>query len=95
MKPIGLTCRHNGLDKYGKERCGDIMLVHLCVGCGAVSINRIAGDDLCTEILAVFNRSSTLGQSLEDTIAKAGVQMLRPDNAELLHAALFGKKVRL
>jgi hypothetical protein len=35
MKPIGLMCRNDG----------ELMVVHLCLNCGKVSYNRIAGDD--------------------------------------------------
>ena len=94
MKPVALTCKRRKLDKYGRERHGDIMLVHFCAGCGAISVNRIAGDDSCPEILAVFARSLALGQDVEETIAKAGVRVLSSDNAELLHVALYGKAQR-
>lgn len=91
MEPVGLTCKHNGADKYGKERGGDIMLVHSCTGCGTVNINRIAGDDSCHEILDVFKRSSSMGEGQKEAIEKAGIRLLQSDEAEKLHTALFGK----
>lgn len=35
MKPIGLTYKQDG----------ELMIVHLCLSCKAISCNRIAGDD--------------------------------------------------
>jgi DNA-directed RNA polymerase subunit RPC12/RpoP len=45
MEPVGLTFKDEGVDKYGKKRTGEIMVIHRCVLCGKVSKNRIAGDD--------------------------------------------------
>src|SRR4026209_2498083 len=44
MKPIGLTMK-KGRNKYRPGPRGELMLVHACTECNAVSINRIAADD--------------------------------------------------
>jgi len=62
MEPIGLTFKKEGIDKYGKERQGEIMLIHRCVKCNHISINRIAGDDDSEMILEIFDK----GRDLED-----------------------------
>lgn len=93
MEPVGLTCKLEGRDKYGRERRGDIMLVHVCAGCGSVNINRIAADDSCSGILDVFARSLSMHQDMQDAIEEAGVRRLRSEDAERLHEALFGKKM--
>ena len=93
MAPVGLTFKLNGVDKYGRERCGDLMLVHVCAGCGSVNINRIAADDLCAEILALFARSLSLSDGLHDAIAASGVRLLQPDDETRVHEALFGRTV--
>ncbi|WP_319533235.1 RNHCP domain-containing protein [uncultured Cohaesibacter sp.] len=90
MEPIGLTVKHNGFDKYGRERGGDIMLVHACTGCGTININRIAGDDSCREILAVFERSLAMGDDQRRAVEKAGVRLLLFEDSEVLRTALFG-----
>ena len=90
MAPIGLTFKHNGYDKYGRRRGGDVMLVHACTGCNTVNINRIAGDDSCHEILAVFDRSFSLSREQREMIETAGIGLLQPHDAEPLHRALFG-----
>ncbi len=93
MEPVGLTFKRKGVDKYGKARCGDVMLVHVCSGCGAVNINRIAADDSYAEILDVFTRSLGNSSANEDAIAAAGIRMLQSDEEAQLHVALFGKKL--
>lgn len=92
MEPVGLTCKHNGFDKYGRERVGDIMIVHLCTGCGAVNINRIAADDCCEVILALFEQSLSMDDKQRDLIEQDGVRLLKAQQRELLHTALFGKR---
>src|ERR1051325_10548144 len=56
MEPIGVTLKHEGTDKYGKEKLGDVMLVHHCTTCGHININRIAADDPEDFIMSVFEK---------------------------------------
>jgi hypothetical protein len=51
MRPIGLTYKRTR-KKYGDQR-GEMMLVHLCLDCGKVSLNRVAADD-DSEMLAIL-----------------------------------------
>jgi len=60
MEPIGLTFKKEGVDKYGKERQGEIMIIHKCEKCGDISINRIAGDDDPEGILKLFDKGKEL-----------------------------------
>jgi len=53
MKPVGITFKKLKKDKYGKEKTGEIMIVHRCSKCGVVSKNRIAGDDSTKVILEI------------------------------------------
>ena len=57
MMPIALTFKEEGMDKYGKKRQGEIMLVHKCQKCGKVSLNRIAGDDDEKAIMKIYEDS--------------------------------------
>lgn len=59
MEPVGITLKHEGADKYGRERLGDVMLVHRCSVCHAININRIAADDPEDLIVKVFDISNT------------------------------------
>ena len=92
MEPVALTFKHNGWDKYGKERTGDIMLVHLCKGCGEININRIAGDDPESEIMAVFNRSLSLDTETKEALSKESILFLQEEDRDRLEIALYGKK---
>ncbi len=56
MKPIGLTFKNEGLDKYGHARTGEIMIIHQCVLCGKILNNRIAGDDNPKKILEITKK---------------------------------------
>src|SRR3990167_10150601 len=37
MKHIGLTFKKEGIDKYGKQRQGEIMVIHKCMECDFLS----------------------------------------------------------
>lgn len=90
MAPVGLTWKRNGVDKYGRERISDLMLVHACLGCGTININRIAADDDCEEILVVFETSLAMDMGERQRIECAGIGLLEADDVGLLHRSLFG-----
>lgn len=91
MEPLALTFKHAGVDKYGKERVGDVMLVHMCTGCETPNINRIAGDDSCSKIMDTFNKSLSLDDAKIDIIETHGIKILREEDRQHLEIALFGK----
>lgn len=86
MEPIGLTFKAEG---WGKQ--GEVMLVHACAGCGKLSINRIAGDDMEMEITDTFRRSLVLDMAIKRRIEKTGIAMLDEGDETELHVQLFGK----
>lgn len=53
MEPVSITFKDEGIDKYGKKKQGEGMIVHQCRVCGKESKNRIAGDDDAGAILAI------------------------------------------
>lgn len=59
MEPIGLSFKKECFDKYGRKKQGEIMLVHKCLKCKKISINRLAGDDEPAEILKILRKSSS------------------------------------
>jgi hypothetical protein len=86
MRPIGLTFR---IERF--DRRGEIMLIHACTGCGRISINRIAADDLDTEIVGVFDASLAMDESLRRRILGQGIlPAMRSDGREI-QRQLFGK----
>lgn len=91
MKPIGLTFKHEGRDKYGALKQGEIMLVHECLGCAKVSINRIAGDDNAEMILELFQESQELPLEKKRELVAGGINLLPGDKKKEIIAQLFGK----
>ena len=87
MKPIGLTMKL-GRNKYRLDKGGELMLIHQCIECGSLSINRIAADDDSSTIIAVF-QSSLEGQ-IHQMCERYGIRTLRSNDSDILHAQLFG-----
>lgn len=94
MKPIGLTFKHEGVDKYGRLRQGEIMLIHECVKCGKISINRIAGDDNTEAILRVFEESQRLPPEKKGRLEHNNIEVLSKEKREEIFVQLFGKDFR-
>jgi len=91
MEPIAVTFKQEGLDKYGTEKQGEIMLVHRCKRCGKININRIAGDDDAELIFEIFNQSKD-NINLANKLKEEGVALL-DDSAETeVKKQLFGPK---
>lgn len=86
MKPIGLTFKREGL-----ARQGEIMLVHECMGCGKLSINRIARDDTNDGIVSVFAASKD-DPLLSGTLKRAGIYLLDTSDEKEVHLQLFGRR---
>jgi len=91
MKPVGLTFKKEGLDKYGKPKQGELMLVHQCNTCGKLSINRIAGDDDPEVISFVFEESLSRSD-IADFFAAQGIVLLEEKDRDEVKTQLFGKK---
>ncbi len=91
MKPIGLTFKHEGMDKYGKPRQGELMLIHVCQGCNKVSINRIAADDDTKAILEVFDQAKKLEPQTLKTLEDQHIRVLDDNDLVEIKNQLFGK----
>lgn len=91
MEPIGLTFKHEGTDKYGQPRQGELMLIHRCQTCDRFSINRLAADDNPTEIKAVFEKSLKSGTELTEKIAQENIALLSEKDRPEVETQLFGK----
>ncbi len=88
MKPIGLTMK-NGRNKYRLDQRGELMLVHQCVECGNLSINRIATDDDISMIITVFQHS--LENQIRTLCERYGILTLTANDADVLHKQLYGR----
>ena len=87
MRPIGLT-RKMDRNKYRRESGGELMLIHQCVECGTLSINRIAADDDASTLLDVFEFS--IEHQIYVICYANGIAALRPADSGTLRKQLFG-----
>ncbi len=86
MEPIGLTFKHEGY-----YRLGEIMLIHLCLACQKISINRVARDDSEHKILEIFSQSFGLNSSTRQELDNASIYLLTETDEPELSTQLFGK----
>ena len=89
MKPIGLTMK-KGRNKYQREPRGELMLIHECVECKTLSINRIAADDDCTAVMAVFEKSLTLNYQVHAVCQENGIVILTTEATQIVRTQLYG-----
>ncbi|MGB9598338.1 MAG: RNHCP domain-containing protein [Minisyncoccales bacterium] len=87
MAPIGLTLKKEGKDRYGKIKEGEIMIIHRCLKCGKISINRIARDDDEKMILKIFKKSQK--EELKEKLKEINIDLLS-DEKKILKR-LLGK----
>jgi len=90
MRPIGLTFKNEGLDKYGNKKQGELMLIHLCDKCGQFSINRISGDDKEDSLLQIFEQSANMDQELKKKLILEKILPLNMHNEAEVKKQLFG-----
>lgn len=91
MKPIGLTMK-KGRNKYQREPRGELMLVHECVECKSLSINRIAADDDPGTVMEVFQTSLTLGTQIHAVFIQNGIDVLKAEDADIPYCQLYGRR---
>jgi len=88
MQPVGLTLKKTR-KKYGMDS-GELMLVHRCVECGRLSINRIAADDLPEALFEVFGASLEPDRELAERLIDAGIQALGAGDVQVVRSQLLG-----
>ena len=88
MKPIGLTMKKSR-NKYRLDARGELMLIHECMDCGSLSINRIAADDDSESILLVFENSLKYGQN--QRCKREDIEMLGMRESKIVHEQLYGQ----
>lgn len=89
MAPVGLTFKRER-KRYRGAVQGELMLVHRCTECGAVSINRLAADDDAQRLIEVFEFSLQLDAQTQQTITLMGVELLNEEHQWYL--ARFSRK---
>ena len=69
------------------------MLIHECMECNALSINRIAADDDTKSVLEIFKESLLQGYQIRARCEQAEITMLNADVAEIVYTQLYGREV--
>ena len=90
MAPTGLTLKRSR-DKYAGDARGELMLVHHCLDCGGLSINRIAADDDAVGILDSLGRYT---QALDGHCQAQGITLLSEDDLMVVESRLYGLPAR-
>ncbi|HPC37657.1 MAG TPA: RNHCP domain-containing protein [Candidatus Paceibacterota bacterium] len=93
MKPIGLTFKQEGLNKYGLKRRGELMIIHQRLKCGKISINRLAGDDDEKMILQILEKSQNLPKEKIKELKKQGIEIITSGQKQEVLNQLFGEKL--
>jgi hypothetical protein len=89
MEPVGLTLKQT-LKKYARPASGELMLIHYCIECGKVSINRIAADDVPETLFEVFQASCEMDDRAYASFIGNNIQALTASDTDLVRLRLFG-----
>jgi predicted RNA-binding Zn-ribbon protein involved in translation (DUF1610 family) len=76
MQPIGLTAKTPRIDKWGQKIKGELMLIHECVKCGKISINRLLAEDDREELIEVFRHGVGMDSEKKKKLKISGVEVL-------------------
>ena len=90
MRPIGLTFKNSRTDKWGGEVQNELMLIHECVRCKKISINRILTDDDPKEILNVFEKGIQMDQDKKQELEIIDIKVLGEESREEVKKQMFG-----
>jgi hypothetical protein len=85
MKPIGLTFRIEGSGQFG-----EVMLIHDCMGCEKVSINRLAADDYDHLVLGIFENSLQMTAEKRTELGEIGLYVAGLDDKSEVLRSLLG-----
>ena len=80
MKPIGLT----------HKKDGELMLIHLCLQCGKICCNRIAGDDNAYTITCLLPESQTMDEKTYTRLTMQGIIVLTVEDTRDVLIELYG-----
>jgi hypothetical protein len=94
MKPVGLTMKP-GRNKYRLGQRGELMLIHECTECKALSINRIAADDDSEAVIAVFQASLQLHPQAHFVCQQYGIVILNAKDTTAVYKQLYGHTMEI
>ncbi|HVN55689.1 MAG TPA: RNHCP domain-containing protein [Anaerolineaceae bacterium] len=91
MRPVGLTMKKTR-KKYARCAPGELMLIHLCAGCAALSVNRLAADDDPQALVEIFERSLHTEAALYELLCHSAIELLGAQDQSLVIGQLFGSE---
>jgi hypothetical protein len=68
------------------------MIIHLCLGCGKISINRVAADDDPGMLSVLCEESLELPECLRSELAQQGIQPLDSRGFDAAYFQIFGRQ---
>jgi hypothetical protein len=89
MQPVALTLKHTH-KRYASAHPGELMLVHRCVECGRISLNRIAADDHTGTLASLFDDALARNLAQPEMPSDACYGVLGAEARPLVMARLFG-----
>jgi len=90
MRPLGLTIKR-AAKKYSHHPSGELMLIHQCIECGKVSINRVAADDFAENLFEIYQGYRQIDELLRLELETSGVLTLQAADHQLVQSRLFGR----
>ena len=88
MQAIGLTMKNIVENPFTGRISGELMLIHRCLGCGAISTNRIAGDDDPYAILSLIDEQCS--DDIKHQLECRGIMVLTKKDEQYIKNCLFG-----
>ena len=69
------------------------MLIHVCVDCKELSINRIAADDDPESIIQIFQASIVSEYQHRRRCSQKNINMFGRDDSNIVHEQLYGQSI--
>jgi hypothetical protein len=90
MKPVGLKHKNPEVNPYTGRACGELMIAHLCLGCGHISCNRIAGDDNTYTLTCLLDEPVKLNNKIITRLTSQGIRLLTQEDKPEVLSTLYG-----
>lgn len=88
MQAIGLTMKNVEENPFTGRISGELMIIHRCLGCGVLSVNRIAGDDDPYVILSLIDEQRS--DDIDHQLMCRGITVLTKQDEQCVKNCLFG-----
>jgi hypothetical protein len=90
MQPVGLTLKRSR-NKYAQEQDGELMLIHRCIECGKLSINRTAADDEPSSVFTLLDEAARLDPHTLAELISGEIQVLDHRALAIVRVRLLGR----